>query len=338
MAHEIEQFSDGSAAFVSARQDAWHRLGTVLDDTFSAEQAMEHAHLGGWNVRKAPLVAREGEQELEVPDKYATIRNHPETGDPDVLGTVGGWYEPIQNEAHCELLDTLVDEGGAHFETAGSLRGGREVFVTMKLPQHMEVGGVDPVDTYIAALNSHDGSSAFRLLVTPVRIVCANTQAAALSKSKARFDIRHTASAPSNLAQAREALGMTFKYMEDFQAQAERMINESLREVDFTNKIRRLFVMRQRRQGDLATKRHEDKIATLRSLFRESETNTEIRGTRWAGYQAVAEYLDHYAPVQAGKGADQFGITAQDTRAEKTLASRATHDLKLKAFEAFAVK
>ena len=29
MAHEIETFDDGTAAFVTARQDAWHRLGTA---------------------------------------------------------------------------------------------------------------------------------------------------------------------------------------------------------------------------------------------------------------------------------------------------------------------
>lgn len=31
-----------------------------------------------------------------------------------------------------------------------------------------------------------------------------------------------------------------------------------------------------------------------------SATNENIRGTRWAGYQAITEYLDHAAPV-AGK-------------------------------------
>ena len=30
--------------------------------------------------------------------------------------------DSYQNEQHCELLNLLVDEAGAHFETAGSLR------------------------------------------------------------------------------------------------------------------------------------------------------------------------------------------------------------------------
>ena len=35
------------------------------------------------------------------------------------------------------MLDTITDESGAHFETAGALFGGRQVFVTMKLPKTM---------------------------------------------------------------------------------------------------------------------------------------------------------------------------------------------------------
>ena len=97
---------------------------------------------------------------LEVPDQFATVRTNPVTGRPDVLGVVGRGYTPIQNEEHAALLDALVDESGAHFETAGSLRGGRQVFLTMKLPTTMQIGGVDPVDLYLIAFNSHDGTSA----------------------------------------------------------------------------------------------------------------------------------------------------------------------------------
>ncbi len=171
MSHELERLADGSTAFVSARQHAWHRLGTVLPSEFTAAQAMEHARLGWWNVRKehlqAVVVTDSGVSTIDVPDRFATVRTNPVTGAPEALGVVGPSYVPIQNEEHCDLLDALVDESGAHFETAGSLKGGRQVFITMKMPDTMQVGGIDPVDTYLTACNSHDGSMAFRLMVTP---------------------------------------------------------------------------------------------------------------------------------------------------------------------------
>jgi phage/plasmid-like protein (TIGR03299 family) len=212
MAHEIETHGNRAAA-VFARQDAWHRLGTTLTDVFTAEEAMRIGHLGGWDVRKTPLhtteISAEGVTTLEVPGHFATVRTNPFTGAVEPLGVVGRGYRPIQNEEHCEVLNQLVDDSAAIFDTAGSLRGGRQVFVSLRLPETMRIGGTDQVDVNIVALNSHDGTSAFRLLVTPVRVVCANTQAAALANHSASISVRHTASAKGRVAAARDALGLT---------------------------------------------------------------------------------------------------------------------------------
>ncbi|WP_457147501.1 DUF932 domain-containing protein [Mycobacterium sp. URHB0021] len=59
----------------------------------------------------------------------------------NVLGVVGARYDPVQNEESCALLDSLVDEGRAHYETAGAPRGG-ETFVTMRLPEALTVRGM----------------------------------------------------------------------------------------------------------------------------------------------------------------------------------------------------
>jgi len=162
----------------------------------TARDALDAAHLSNWNVRKMalqvtqkPTLTKDGvttPSPLAVPDYYATVRTNPVNGGLDVLGVVGSKYEPVQNEASCELLDAITDESGAHFETAGALRGGRETFITMKLPNTMVFdGSQDRTEFYLAALNSHDGSSAWRGLITPVRIVCANTQSAAIGSAKA---------------------------------------------------------------------------------------------------------------------------------------------------------
>ncbi|HON74696.1 MAG TPA: hypothetical protein PLQ23_06025, partial [Dermatophilaceae bacterium] len=71
MAHQIETHGTRAAALF-ARTDPWHRLGTtVAGAAFTAEDAMTLGHLGGWNVRKAPVTATEihddGVTSLEVP-------------------------------------------------------------------------------------------------------------------------------------------------------------------------------------------------------------------------------------------------------------------------------
>jgi hypothetical protein len=94
------------------------------------------------------------------------------------------------------------------------------------------------VDLNIAALNSHDGNSAFRLLVTPVRVVCANTQHAALRNHLSSWSIRHTRNAKAAVQAARDTLGLTFAYVEAFEAEAERMINTSVTDAAFFELVR----------------------------------------------------------------------------------------------------
>ena len=332
MSHELETYADGSTGFVAAREHAWHRLGIVLPGTFSAADAMRHAHLGGWNVRKetvqAVVLDAEGVHTLPVPGRFATVRTNPITGEPEALGVVGDGYVPIQNEEHCELLDALVDESGAHFETAGSLRGGRQVFLSMKLPHTITIGGVDPIHTYLAALNSHDGSLAFRLLVTPVRVVCANTQAAAIRCAKSSFSIHHTSGAHSHIHAAREALGLTFRFMDEFQAEADKMIEQAMTDAEFLAITRTLWPVA--KDASTRTKNNDlRRESTLLKLFTESDSNAVIRGTRWAGYQAVTEYLDHHAPVDANRDADTV-------RAQRVVSGTVTN-LKTRAFSLMSI-
>ena len=331
MSHNLET-NGNQTAFVTARQSGWHQLGTTLPDVFDADTALKVGHLANWNVRKELVQTASG---LLLPSTYAVVRDNPFTGQPEPLTTngrtVGEQYVPIQNEDHTDLLNTLVDESGAHFETAGSLYGGKNVFVTMKLPQTMEIGGKggDQVETYIAALNNHDGTAAFKLLITPVRIVCANTQAAAIKQAKSSFAIRHTKSGPQCIEEARNALGLTFKYLEGFQAEADKMIQQSMTDAEFAKLVDQLvgkpdFTKPEARSTKSLMAVRDD----LFHCWYDSETNVDIRKTRWAGYQAVTEFTDWMYPVR-GDGQEQ-------KRALRTVTG-GNDDMKTKAWDLLTV-
>ncbi|WP_369776264.1 DUF932 domain-containing protein [Streptomyces sp. R33] len=334
MAHEIEQFSDGTAAFVSARESAWHNLGTVTTSAMTAEEAMGLAALDSWNVRLVGLHATEmtaeGTTLLDVPNHRASVRTHPKTGQPETLGVVGPDYTPMQNEEHAEFLNHLVDESGAHFETAGSLKGGRQVFLTMKLPQNMTIGSDDAVDLYIAAFNSHDGSTAFRIVVTPVRVVCANTLRAALRNTKSSYTVRHTSGARARVAQARQALGLTFRYAEEFEKAAQRMLDVEMSTPGLRKIVDELWPLEGSDSARKKTNR-DTRWASIRNLFEQADTQAGIRGTAWAGYNAITEYANHVAPA---RGADPAAKTA--VRAERVITGTAD-DVMERAFRLLAV-
>ncbi|HEV7205669.1 MAG TPA: DUF932 domain-containing protein [Jatrophihabitans sp.] len=343
MSHELEQHPDGSTAFVAGHnQDAWHRLGTVLPAGLTAHDVMTYAHLGGWDVRKreiqTSLIGTDGVTSTVIDSKYVTVRTNPVTGIEEIIGQatghagiVGETYTPFQNEALVEYLQTMTDESGAFLDTAGSMRGGADVFVTMKLPNTMLVGGVDVLDVNIAILNNHTGNRAITGLITPTRIVCANTQRAALANAKASFKIRHTETAADRVQQARDQLGLTWKYLAEFETQAERMINEALSEAEFRRVCDEIW----KQPTETATGRSKtlagNRTQALDQLFLDADTNANIRGTRWAGYQAITEYLDHTAPVN--------GKTAGDKAVNRALRSidGSVVDLKERAFALLAV-
>lgn len=341
MPHDLETV-DGTTFFADSRNDAWHQLGQKVGHNMTVEEAMEQAHLGGWNVRKVPLTIPAEPTDngvfgdIEVPDQFAVVRTNPLTGNRDYLGVVGSRYNPIQNEANAEFLQLLVDEFGANLETAGSLAGGRDVFITMKLPHTMEVTGVDgfvdKTEYYLAALNNHTGHSSFRVILSPVRIVCRNTQQMAIGAAKTSWKIRHTENATSRVVEARAALGIAWESVgvidAEFQRLAEipvtfteaKMFAEKLVELDDVDP-----------DGSAATQRR-NASGQIVNLFQNSPTIKPIAGTRYALYNAVSEYVDWYQGVR-GVGSEATDEQKQDARALRSIRElESSNTLKSQAF------
>lgn len=288
MSHEIETNEDGSAAFYSHRQPAWHDLGVVTDEAADAPTALALAGMD-WPVEKseAEVTVDLGGVAVPVAGKHATFRTLP-SGAQEPLGIVGTGYHPIQNAEAFEWLSAvaLETEGQARFETAGSLRGGRQVFVSMRMPQRLSIGGRDPIDEYLIAFNSHDGSTGLGMLISPVRVVCQNTLGMAIGGAKHRVSIRHTSGAQAALDVAREELGIYERYMATFAESAERLLATSMTDAQFVKWMNdHLFATPTTERQKASRQAKTDEYLG----YFNGETNAEIAGTRWAALQAITE-------------------------------------------------
>lgn len=344
MSHQIET-NGTEAAFFSARETPWHGLGTITTEAQTAEDALRIAHLD-WQVSKQPLFAhlteshfeddtdRESEHThkgamLTVPDKFATVRTNPFTGQPEVLGVVGRDYTVVQNDANAAFLNALVDESGAHFETAGSLRDGRQVFITMKAPEGLLIGGQDAVDQYLVATNSHDGTKAFSVMVTPTRVVCANTLRMAVAGAKASFSTRHTRHAKDRVEEAQQALGVMWDYSKHFKVEADKMVDTSLTDSEFDRIVNRLDLFKPGKdQTERQERQRQEQLSAIQDVYHNAPTQQTIKGTRWGGYNAVTEYLDWKYPVRGDETA----------RMERIATGGWLDKAKQDAYKAFAVK
>ncbi|MEU6786977.1 DUF932 domain-containing protein [Nonomuraea angiospora] len=332
MAHEIEIFANGSAGFAAAGKPGWHRLGYTAPGPMTAEELLTNAQLAGWNVRKVPVgtvTDPDTGQPVTSEEDFLIVRTNPVTREPERLGMVGKEYKIVQNEEAADFLQTLVDESGAIFDTGGSLNGGRRVFVTMRLPEPLMVGGHDRLDLYLAAFSRHDGWGAFTTVATPVRVVCANTERAALRNHASMFRVRHTGHIAGRIAEAREALKLTWRHGEAFAAEAEKLLAIPMDVKEFRQFTNTLHPLASDAK-ELTRRNHELAMRELEYLFTTAPTQEPIRNTRWAAYNAVTERLDHRSPVI---GPRESAVV----RAERALLT--DHDntkIKIRAFKLLA--
>lgn len=330
MAHEIEEFEDGSAAFVSVREPAWHGLGTVLDNRMTTKKALNKAHLANWNVRKVPIIAptdaetvekwREAKEEgtnyplqgstmLDVSKKtedYLILRDHPVSKQPDLLSIMGERYTPVQNEEAFSFIDALLDtDEDAYWETAGSIRKGRVVFGCLALPENTivldENGAADQTRVYLMVVTSHDGTFGVTAAVTPVRVVCQNTLRVAMRNAKNSWSIRHTQNVQYNIAEAKKALKLTHRYTEAFEEEARKLFETSMTDQMFYEIMKDERVFGEPDPDSKAAQtRWDNKVGQIMEEIYRGPTCENIRGSLWGGYNAIVEYYDWHRTPRGG--------------------------------------
>jgi phage/plasmid-like protein (TIGR03299 family) len=293
----------------SVRTSPWHGLGVVLGEyPKSIDEALEKAGLG-WKVSHGDvLVVKRPEWKDDfgtrhpaelIPAKGFKANVREDTG--DVLGIVSDEYEVVDNRAAFAFLDALINSE-MHFETAGSLWGGRRVWVLARLPEYVELGG-DLSATYVYVANSHDGSMAVTAAVTPIRIVCANTLGAALRQAEPgvsaqrTFRFRHTGNLQAKFAEARHVLGMTINYQQQFKDLADRLALEPISEPTLERGVLRHLWTIDEEMGKVARANRERTIEHVLDTFRgrglAGDTTGNSPGSKWVAFNAIAEHLDY---------------------------------------------
>lgn len=303
MAHEIEiDQTTGTAAFAASREPAWHRLGTVADHDMTIREGLAAAHLAGWDVRLTEMSAHDFTgnyvARLDVPDHRAVVRTNPFTSEAETLGVVGKGFRPLQNEQVAAFAEAILDADGIVMDACGSIRGGREVFMTVRLPEGMSIGGQDEHDMYLAMVNGHDGSRSLSCIATPVRVVCANTVAAAERVNAGVYTVKHTAQLDTwSPREAQQALQVAGTYRDRFAVLAEQLLAEPMGSDEFDRFIDAHYTPEPDETAGITARNNRDRTrGKLRWLFNESDTQANCRNTRWGAYNAVAEWREYYTP------------------------------------------
>ena len=316
MSHNLAtNVNTGEASFFTVREQAWHELGLVLDQCPTSHEAIKHAGLD-YKVEKVPLLAdtsscRPDEASEEAAEPYiphALVNNHFATVRQDnlnALGVVGRNYHVVQNHEAFKFFDDIVGKGAAIYETAGALGRGEVIFISAKLPESIVVranGQEDIVDKYLLLTNSHDGSTAIRILFTPVRVVCNNTLNVALRRGQRDgISLRHTLNVHEELTKAGRLLGIVQQNYQEAQASYQQLAN-----INITDRQLRTYI------DTIFPHIHEcEEVSTRLANIRkkafeytmEGAGQEAIRGTAWWAYNGITGYYQNVRPF---KGYEQL--------------------------------
>ena len=186
------------------RETPWHGLGTRVITAPTSKDALGLAGLD-WQVVQEPIYTKTE----ELMEGYkANVRD----SDRRVLGVVTDRYKVIQNEEAFAFTDALLGEG-VRYETAGSLQGGKRVWLLAHMPHEYIISG-ERISPYLVFSNTHDGSGAIKVALTPIRVVCNNTLNLALSTAKRSWSMIHTGDIKGKMEEAKNTLFMAEKYMD----------------------------------------------------------------------------------------------------------------------------
>lgn len=286
MAHNVETM------FSAGRVKPWHYAETsevtkLIQEAPTSKDALHYAGLD-WMVEQTPVYMENG---VQIPNYKANVRST----DKSCLGIVTDRYKIVQNTEAFEFTDAIVGEtenGVVTYETAGSLCGGRKIWLLAKMPVQKVLD--DEVEPYMFFSNSHDGSGAIKVGMTPIRIVCNNTLNMALAGAKRSWSTKHVGDMQSKLEEAKLCLQMADKYMQNLDIEADRLANTILRKEQIDEILNELFPI-----DDNDSDRKKQNAQDAKDNFYVAYFMPDILKfgeSAWRAVNAMSDFVTHSTP------------------------------------------
>lgn len=265
------------------REKPWHGLGVMVEEAPNSKSAI---HLAGldWRVEKKDMYLPNG---IIIPDYKANVRD----SDGAILGVVSDKYKIVQNDEAFSFTDNLIG-GDVRYETAGSLKGGKTVWMLAKMPTTEILG--DETEQYLCFSNTHDGTGAVRVFMTPVRVVCNNTLNFALSTAQRCWSMKHMGDIEAKIEEAQDCLRLSNKYMDGLKEYAEVLSKKTVTDEALRDILNDIFPI-----NDDMSEREKNGVAKLKEEYMICYFMPDIdkfRGTAWGVVNAMTDMVAHSQP------------------------------------------
>jgi len=287
----------------SVKEVPWHKLGSVIQNAPSIEEGIK---LAGLNWKVAMETTHRPDGTLRASKSVIRL------SDNKVLGEVGPKYHPLQNEKAFAFFEPFIKSGEVSLETAGSLDGGRKIWVLAQLNRKpLDIGGGDEVRKMLLLTNRHDGVASAMVGFTPIRVVCANTLAAAISATdSALLRVRHTAGIETGLDKIQEMVNTANQQFEATGEMYKAMARYGVSTADVKKYVKLVFYPNI--SDTEITERQQTRLTMLtENITKLFETGfgadlKSANGTMWGLYNGMTQYLSHEAKDDSDKRFDSL--------------------------------
>ena len=318
-------------------QVPWHGEGLEVAPDLTPHEMMKAAKLD-WTVSKRPIFTTHkptseykivdgvyaDAELLDNPDRFALVRDSDNTW----LGECSGDYQVIQNERIFDFFQKFSKHANISMETAGSLRGGKDIFGLARLNDNFALPGGDEINGFVLFRQPHEPGHAMSILDTEVRVVCSNTlQLALRQQSAAKFTMSHrTEFNDVKEDEALRTMGAVYERRAEFKEAAEFLAKKKAKDkevIEFISKLYqpKILVDHKPEEGPIQDNFSKIPKAVFEALVTApGADNKSAKGTWWGALNAVTFVEDHQRTGENKVYNAMFGEASKRKTTAMTLA------------------
>lgn len=287
MVANLDYTKNGEArmAFVGNRSEIWHGEGQEVPNELKYDIAafIKAAHLDTEvGCKKLKTV-----DDQEIAERYTYCKT---TG--KLFGCVGPRYVPLQNQQAFDWFQPWLETKEVSLTTAGALFDGKKVWVQALIEGiDTEIKTGDKIRSLVMLSNSHDGSTAVRVGLTPQRVVCSNTLAAAHSNRISQLiRVKHGKNVVAKIDNIRETIDLIRQEFVATIEQYRKLAVKGINPQDLERFVKIAFGVENEKKEDISTKT----LNQIDLVYKRYNNEIAIAGnTLWNAYNAVNGYLNH---------------------------------------------
>lgn len=170
------------------------------------------------------------------------------------------------------------------------------MWLLARLPKEYIIAG-EQILPYLVFSNSHDGSGAVRVALTPIRVVCNNTLNLALATASRSWSMIHKGNVKDKMQEAKNTLFMAEIYMERLGEEFERLRGMKVTDSQVEEYVEKLLPL----EKDATEARGKNTLKLREDIVRRYYDAPDLREVGKNAYRfinAVSDFATHAQPLR----------------------------------------